>query len=134
MTFDLPTLMKILAPLVVLAAVVLIFSGCTAGLSQRLARMPDGRFATATLQETGKFTSTTIKLTAATKDNGLLTAEHISVSHTNPWLTKFEFEAQGYVVQLTPAEKKKPLPALLSQRAQSPATESTEKTNPPPAQ
>ncbi len=105
--------MKTLAPYALVAAALaalFFLSGCTTGLGRRLAKMPDGRFKTATLEETGKFSTTTIKLGDARKDNGLLTAATIDVVHSNLWVQKLEFHATGYVVQLTPAEKKKPLP------------------------
>lgn len=110
MTFDLDTLMKIAVPLLLLAALIFL-PGCTTNFAKRLAKMPDGRFERAKLEQTGKFTHTTIELVNATKDNGVLTASSIAVKHNDPWTQNFTFDATGYIVQLTPAEKRKPLPA-----------------------
>lgn len=106
----LPEMKKILL-LIPFALVALAFtSGCANGLSSKLAKMPDGRFQRATLKETGKFTHTVISLEGVTKDNGLFSADRISIDHTNPWVLEFHFEATGYEGQLTAATKKLVLP------------------------
>ena len=97
-----------------LALVALFLSGCTTGVAAKLNKMPDGRFSSALLEETDKFTSTTIKLSGVTKDNGELTAAKITVDHTNPWLTKLHFEAEDYAVQLSRAAQKKPLSPVVA--------------------
>lgn len=110
MSADLFTFMKIAALLCAVVAALVFLTGCTTGLAAKLNKLPDGRFATATLEETDKFTSTTIKLEGVTKDNGTLAADRMAVDHTNPWVTKFHYEVTGYYGQLSAAEKRKLLP------------------------
>lgn len=97
----------VVIPFVLLAV---FLTGCTTGLAAKINKLPDGRFATATMEETDKFTSTTIKLEGVTKDNGTLAADRMAIDHTNPWVTKFHYEVTGYYGQLSAAEKKKLLP------------------------
>jgi len=109
---DTLTLMKFALLALALVALCVVLTGCTTGLAAKLNKLPDGRFATATLEETDKFTSTTIKLENVTKDNGTLAADRMAVDHTNPWVTKFHYEVTGYYGQLSAAEKKKLLPSF----------------------
>lgn len=120
MSADLLTLMKFSLLAVVLVALLVFLTGCTSGLASKLNKLPDGRFATATLEETDKFTSTTIKLEGVSKDNGTLSAERMAVDHTNPWVTKFHYEVTGYYGQLSAAEKKKLLPPVAPAPAPAP--------------
>jgi hypothetical protein len=102
-------------PILVLALALfaLLVTGCTSGFAAKLNKMPDGRWSTARLEETDKFTSTTIQLDGVSKDNGQLSAKQIVIDHTNPWMTKFHFEATDYEAQLSAAAKKKLFTPLL---------------------
>lgn len=106
--------MKTPVLLAAVALAALLLTGCTSGFASKLNKMPDGRFTRVSLEETGKFSSTAIVLENAVKDNGLLTADKVAIDHTNPWVTKLKFVAEGYVVQLSAAEKRKPLPSLVT--------------------
>jgi ABC-type glycerol-3-phosphate transport system substrate-binding protein len=112
MTADLFTVMKFSALALAALALLVFLTGCTTGLAAKLNKMPDGQFSNATLSETGKFTKTTITLNGVTKDNGVMTAKKISVSHVNPWVIDFTFTAEDYTAQLSAAAKKKVLPPL----------------------
>lgn len=102
--------MKFLLVAVTAVALVVFLGGCSTGIAAKLNKLPDGRFDSAKLEETGKFTSTTITLTDVTKDNGTMQAARMSIDHTNPWITKFRYEVVGYYGQLSASEKKKLLP------------------------
>jgi hypothetical protein len=101
--------MKSTLLLIPFALLALFFAGCSSGLAAKLNKMPDGKFATATLEETGKFTHTEIKLSGVVKDNGELSADKITIEHTDPWVVKFKFEATEYQAQLSRAAQKRPL-------------------------
>jgi hypothetical protein len=111
MSADLLTFMKIAALLCAAVAAVMFLTGCTSGIAAKLNKLPDGRFASAKLEQTDKFTSTTIDLTGVTKDNGTFIAERMVIDHTNPWVTKFRYEVTGYYGQLSAAEKRKLIPS-----------------------
>lgn len=113
MSPELLTLMKFSVLALALVALCVVLTGCTTGLAAKLNKLPDGRFDTAKLEETDKFTSTTIALTDVTKDNGTLSAARMVIDHTNPWVTKFHYEVTGYYGQLSASEKKKLLPAVV---------------------
>lgn len=104
--------MKSIALVCTLLAVAVLATGCTSGIAAKLNKLPDGRFATATLEETDKFTSTTIKLEGVAKDDGTLSAARMTIDHTNPWVTKFHYDVTDYYGQLSAAAKKKPLPPV----------------------
>ena len=112
MSADIFTLMKFALIALALVALLVFVTGCTSGIAAKLNKLPDGRFATATLEETDKFTSTTIKLENVTKDDGTLAAGRMAIDHTNPWVTKFHYEVTDYYGQLSAAAKKKPLPPI----------------------
>ena len=108
-----PDMKKILL-LIPFALLALTLAGCTTTVAAKLAKMPDGSFASARFTESGNFLNTTIELTNVVKDNGLFTAEKIHFESTNPSpiVGKITFDAVGYTAQLTAAEKKKILPPL----------------------
>lgn len=110
MSADLLTLMKFAFLASAVVCVVLLLTGCTSGIAAKINKLPDGRFATAKLEQTDKFTSTTIELTGVIKDNGTMSAERMVIDHTNPWVTKFRYDVSGYYGQLSAAEKRKLLP------------------------
>lgn len=115
------------------ASAALLLTGCTSGFAAKLNKLPDGAFTSAKLEETDKFTSTTIALTGVTKDNGELSAASIAIDHTNPWVTKFHFEAENYQAQLSRTEQKKKLVPMAATKAAAPVATSDAATPAPPA-
>lgn len=107
---DTLTLMKFACLALVLVALCIFLTGCTTGLAAKLNKLPDGRFESAKLEETDKFTSTKIALADVVKDNGTLRAGRMVIDHTNPWVTSFHYEVVGYYGQISAAEKRKLLP------------------------
>lgn len=108
--------MKNVLLLIPFALLVLACSGCASRLASSLQRMPDGAFQRLVFQETGKFTSTTVTGAGVVKDNGKLTADSLTIEHTDPWFPKISLQVEGYQVQLSAAEKRKPIEPIMHGR------------------
>lgn len=93
-----------LIPIMILALLSTIFSGCSTQPVESF--FPEGHIDKARYTRTGKVSSTTVEADNFVKTNTEVSAERLTLKHSNLWMPNIEISLEGYRRMRKPDEPK----------------------------